>query len=88
MERTSPWMGAGLPGSISQARLDLLRQINGLILDVDGVLFEGQRMLPGAEELVTYLRQSKTPHIYLSNNTTYPLEHHEKLSRRDPSLAT
>jgi 4-nitrophenyl phosphatase len=49
---------------------------------VDGVLFEGQNILPGAFELVSYLRQSGTPHIYLSNNTTFPLEHHiQKLSR-------
>jgi 4-nitrophenyl phosphatase len=75
-------MGAGLPGSISADTSKLLREIQGLILDVDGVLFEGQRLLPGAAELAAFLRQNQTPFMFLSNNTTYPLEHHiEKLSR-------
>jgi len=70
-------MEGGLPG-----RTEVLDQVKSLILDVDGVLFEGQRILPGAVELVSHLRQSGTPHIYLSNNTTYPLAYHvEKLSQ-------
>jgi 4-nitrophenyl phosphatase len=82
MELTSPLMEVGLPGNLSAEKLEVLHRVSALILDVDGVLFEGQRMLPGAMEIIAFLRKSKTPHIYLSNNTTFPLEHHiQKLSR-------
>jgi len=82
MAQTLPSMEVGLPGSPPAEKLEALSQVNGLILDVDGVLFEGQRLLPGAIELITFLKQSRTPFVYLSNNTTFPLEHHiGKLSR-------
>ena len=82
MEQISLLMEAGLLGSPPVEKLEALRQVNALILDVDGVLFEGQQALPGAVELITFLKQSRTPFVYLSNNTTFPLDHHiEKLSR-------
>jgi HAD superfamily hydrolase (TIGR01450 family) len=59
-----------------------LQQIDALIIDIDGVLYEGGRVLPGAVELIAYLNQHGTPYLFLSNNTTYPFQHHvEKLSR-------
>ncbi len=82
MAQILPSMGVGLPGSLDSLIPGALSQVNALILDVDGVLFEGQRLLPGAVELVTCLEGSGTPFVYLSNNTTFPLEHHiQKLSR-------
>jgi len=72
-----------LPGSARPAqRLHHLQQIDALIIDIDGVLYEGGRVLPGAVELIAHLNQHDTPYLFLSNNTTYPFQHHvEKLSR-------
>lgn len=74
-------MAAGLPGSMCSVSGEVsLSEIDGLILDIDGVLVEGDRVLPGAVELIAYLNQYGTPYVFYSNNTTYPFQHHvEKL---------
>jgi HAD superfamily hydrolase (TIGR01450 family) len=77
MEQTSPWTAGGLPGSMyDQTSAIRLSEIDGLILDIDGVLFEGNRVLPGAVELITHLNQQRTPYVFYSNNTTYPFQYH------------
>lgn len=53
-----------------------LRAVAALILDVDGILYEGQRALPGAVELIARLTREGTPYVLLSNNTTRPLSSH------------
>lgn len=72
-----------MPGNLeADPRLAALRRAVGLILDVDGVLFEGNHILPGAVELISQLSREGTPYVYLSNNTTYPFQYHvDKLSR-------
>jgi HAD superfamily hydrolase (TIGR01450 family) len=82
-------MGAGLPGDAGlDQRLDPLREIDALILDIDGVLYEGSRILPGAVELIAHLNQHGTPYLFLSNNTTYSFQHHvgklDRLGVPDP----
>lgn len=76
-------MGAGLPGSSGLDQiLSSLREIDALIIDIDGVLYEGNRVLPGGVELIEHLNRHCTPYLFLSNNTTYPFRHHvEKLTR-------
>lgn len=76
-------MGAGLPGSSGPDQLlQYLREIDALVIDIDGVLYEGDRVLPGGVELIDHLNQHNTPYLFLSNNTTYPFQHHvEKLAR-------
>jgi len=83
MEQISQSMEAGLPGNLEDApRLATLRCAVSLILDVDGVLFEGNHILPGAVELISQLSREGTPYVYLSNNTTYSFQHHvDRLSR-------
>jgi 4-nitrophenyl phosphatase len=77
MGQTSPWMEDGLPGNTrSQSRKFRLSEINGLILDIDGVLYEGNRILPGAIELISHLNRQRTPYVFFSNNTTYPFQYH------------
>lgn len=67
---------------LADCKIELLRRVNGLILDVDEVLFEGQQALPGAVELAAHLYKNETPHVFLSNNTTYPFQYHlNRLSR-------
>ena len=76
-------MGAGLPGSpgIDQ-RLAVVRKAEALVIDIDGVLYEGNRALPGAAELISEINEHGTPHIFLSNNSTFPYQYHvEMLSR-------
>jgi HAD superfamily hydrolase (TIGR01450 family) len=53
-----------------------LHAIAALILDIDGILYEGQRALPGAVELIAQLTREGTPYVLLSNNTTRPLRSH------------
>jgi 4-nitrophenyl phosphatase len=53
-----------------------LRAVAALILDIDGILYEGQRALPGAVQLIAHLAREGTPYVLLSNNTTRPLGSH------------
>jgi len=46
------------------------------VLDVDGVLYEGDYPLPGATDLIGHLTRNGTPYVLLSNNTTRPLSGH------------
>lgn len=47
-----------------------LASIKNFIIDMDGVLYRGQRALPGAKEFVTHLREHKVPFILATNNST------------------
>lgn len=59
-----------------------LRAVLALILDIDGVLYEGERARPGAVELIAHLGREGTPYVLLINNTTRPLGSHvAKLSK-------
>ena len=47
-----------------------LREIRGVLLDVDGVLYRGNHVIPGAREFLAFLEGRKLPFIYLTNNST------------------
>lgn len=83
MVPTSPSTEVGLRGDAGLKQcFHSLRDVDALIIDIDGILYEGDRVLPGAVELIAHLNQHGTPYIFLSNNTTYPFQHHvEKLIR-------
>ena len=53
-----------------------LSDLQALILDVDGVLYEGSKASPGAAGLISQLRTEGTPFLLLSNNTFRPLAGH------------
>lgn len=56
--------------------------MQGLVFDIDGVLYEGDRALPGAVELIGHLSRTNVPYVLLTNNTTRPLDDHvERLSQ-------
>lgn len=58
-----------------------LSEIKSLILDIDGILYEGDQAVPGAVELIEDLNKHNTPYVLLSNNTTNTIEKHiEKLA--------
>jgi 4-nitrophenyl phosphatase len=48
--------------------------IHGLIFDMDGVLWRGEQLLPGARELLVYLKESITPYAFATNNATKTAE--------------
>lgn len=54
------------------------RKIHGLLIDIDGVLFEGGRAIPGAIDFVARLKARGVPHRFVTNTTT--------LSRADLTL--
>ena len=54
----------------------------GFICDMDGVLYHGNRLLPGAQEFVQWLKEEKKEYLFLTNNSgATPKELHQKLER-------
>lgn len=52
------------------------------LFDLDGTVYLGDKLLHGAEETITRLRESRIPVRFLSNNATRnPLEYAQKLER-------
>jgi len=48
---------------------DLISRLAGFILDMDGTLYLGDTLLPGAAELLALLEQRGIPYLYLTNNS-------------------
>lgn len=42
--------------------------VKGIISDMDGVIYRGKQLVPGAEGFVQRLRESKIPFLFLTNN--------------------
>ncbi len=42
---------------------------NGYLIDMDGVIYRGSEMIPGAVEFVTALRERDIPFLFLTNNS-------------------
>jgi 4-nitrophenyl phosphatase len=77
-------MSASLPGPPpvpADEKLDV-RDLRALCIDMDGVLYRGDTMLPGAREFVDFLRVRGIPHLFLTNNSSRtPKQYAEKLLR-------
>jgi HAD superfamily hydrolase (TIGR01450 family) len=59
-----------------------LANLRHFLLDMDGTLYLGGRLLPGAEALLAYLRASGRSVLFLTNNPTrHGAEYSEKLRR-------
>ena len=59
-----------------------LTHITHLIIDMDGVLYRGDRPLPGLHEFFAFMRARPLPFILATNNSTRtPDEYVEKLAR-------
>lgn len=48
--------------------------VRGLVLDLDGVLWRGDQVLPGVQALFSYLETHAIPYCLASNNATLTLE--------------
>lgn len=49
--------------------------IEGLLIDIDGTLYEGDALVPGADEAVAWLRERGVPHLFTTNTS--------RMARRD-----
>lgn len=43
-----------------------------ILFDLDGVLYEGSRPIPGAVETIDYFNQHRTPHLFVTNTSSRP----------------
>lgn len=50
---------------------DLLSAVDGLLIDIEGVLLEGNEVKPGAREAVASLRARGIPFRFMTNTTVY-----------------
>lgn len=48
-----------------------LADIGGFLLDMDGTVYLGKRLLPGAAAFISLLRQNKIKFLFLTNNSAY-----------------
>lgn len=54
----------------------------GFICDMDGVIYHGNRVLPGVAEFIEWLHAEKKEYLFLTNNSGYtPRELNRKLAR-------
>lgn len=68
-------------GEVNMRKVDF-NEIKGFICDMDGVIYHGNRILPGAADFVNWLRQNKKEFLFLTNNSGYtPRELQQKLAR-------
>lgn len=62
--------------------LELLRDKKGFICDMDGVIYHGNRLLPGVTEFVDWLQRENKSFLFLTNSSERsPLELQQKLAR-------
>jgi NagD protein len=62
--------------------VDSIRTKNGFIIDMDGVIYHGNMLLPGVQEFVKWLEESGKKYLFLTNSSERtPRELHEKLKR-------
>src|SRR6516225_4129227 len=48
-----------------------LKELRGFVFDLDGTIWEGPRLMPGATELVADLRASRLPVVFASNSSRH-----------------
>lgn len=46
--------------------------MRGVLIDLDGVVYQNDVMLPGADITIAWLRQQGIPHLFLTNTTSKP----------------
>ncbi|WHY22358.1 HAD-IIA family hydrolase [Paenibacillus sp. G2S3] len=47
-----------------------MEQIKGLLIDLDGTLYHGHKMIPGADLLIKGLREAGIPFLFVTNNSS------------------
>jgi HAD superfamily hydrolase (TIGR01457 family) len=49
---------------------ELFRNVKCFLFDMDGTIYLGNKLLPGAEALIEYLQKSEIPYYFLTNNSS------------------
>jgi NagD protein len=63
-------------------KLEALREKHGFICDMDGVIYHGNHLLPGAKRFVNWLKNKNKKFLFLTNSSERsPRELKEKLDR-------
>ncbi|MBW7461575.1 TIGR01457 family HAD-type hydrolase, partial [Paenibacillus sepulcri] len=44
--------------------------MRGFLIDLDGTLYNGQKMIEGADALIRMLRENQVPYLFVTNNST------------------
>ena len=66
----------------NSAEIKSLIEKKGFISDMDGVIYHGNKLLPGAAEFVEWLEENGKQYLFLTNSSERsPQELHEKLLR-------
>ncbi|MFL0810414.1 MAG: TIGR01458 family HAD-type hydrolase [Agarilytica sp.] len=56
--------------------------MKGILIDLDGAIFQGEHLMPGAEALIRKLQSEQFPHLFLTNSSARPRQAIvDKLSR-------
>ena len=64
-----------------------LSEIDGFLIDMDGVLYRGNEALPGMREFLGFLQRTSVPHAFITNNAgRTPREYAEKLNGMGASV--
>ena len=47
-------------------------EMTALLIDLDGVLYEGEQPVPGAAESIRWIQNNSIPHLFVTNTTSRP----------------
>jgi len=62
--------------------IEKIRAKAGFIIDMDGVIYHGNKLLPGVNDFLKWLEESQKKYLFLTNSSERtPKELHEKLKR-------
>jgi NagD protein len=62
--------------------LENIKSKEGFIIDMDGVIYHGNKLLPGVKDFLRWLEESGKKYLFLTNSSERtPKELHEKLKR-------
>jgi NagD protein len=57
---------------------------HGYLIDMDGVIYRGREVIPGAAEFIRFLQDENIPYLFLTNNSAYtPVDVVVKLRKFD-----
>lgn len=66
-----------------------LSQLQGFLLDMDGVLYRGDTPVPGMQALLEHLEVHSIPHLFLTNNSSQtPEQYTERLRKMGARVRT
>lgn len=47
--------------------------MKGFLIDIDGVIYQNDALIPGADQTLKWLDEQKVPHLFVTNTTSKPL---------------